>query len=225
MAGFCKHCGRELEGNEPYCPECGSPTGIYQSQPAYAPRRGGNSVAIAIVVLIVAFSILAIALVPMFLDTGTTEKYTVTVKIESVSVNVSDPSVYGMFVFTDLSMNYSYGSSSVSHDFGMWVQCPIDGTEKTDLPRSTAKFVVTGNPLDVKYTAFLKIKKDMSSLADYADIYDVTGEVTSIPTDPLYYGCSGVTFTVDAYDGSVMTLKGDSDPIGCVKLTFTAVKN
>ena len=47
----------------------------------------------------------------------------------------------------------------------------------------------------------------------------------SIPTDPLYYGCSGVTFTVDAYDGSVMTLKGDSDPIGCVKLTFTAVKN
>lgn len=227
MAGFCKHCGKELDDGAPYCPECGSPTGSYPSQTAYAPRKkGANAVAIAIIVAIIVFSIVAIALIPVFMDMGTTDKYTVTVTVESISVEVSDPSVYGMFVVADLSLGYKYGSSNSSHDFGMWIECPISGAEIPVHHNNTVKFIVSGDPTGIKYTAFLHIKKSLgSTLSDYADLYDVTGMVTSEPTVPLYYGCSGVTFDVDSYDGSVMTFKGDSDPIGCVKLTFTAVKN
>ena len=55
MAGFCKHCGKELKDDEPYCPECGMPTGSsYTPMPTYAPRRNGNRVAIVIVVVIIA---------------------------------------------------------------------------------------------------------------------------------------------------------------------------
>ena len=226
MAGFCKHCGKELKDDEPYCPECGMPTDApYTPQPAYTPKKNGSGAAIAIIAVIVVLSIAAIALIPMFIDSGTTEKYTVTVKVESVSVTVDDPTVYGPIVLANLSMTYSIGSSTLDHKFNLNALCPINGTEKTNLTDNTVKFTVTGDPMDVNYTAFLLIRSPTGELDDYADIYDVTDKVTSVPTEPHYYGCSGVTFTADSYDGSVMTLKGDSDPLGCVKISFTAVKN
>ena len=226
MAGFCKHCGKELRDDETYCPECGMPTeSAYTPQPSYVPRKRGNAAAIAIIAVIVVLGIAMIAIIPLFIDSGTSEKYTVTVRVESVSVTVDDPAVYGPVVVTNLNVTYTIGSSTLEHTFNLNAHCLIDGTEKTDLTNNTVQFVVTGDPKDLKYTAFLLIRSPSGTLNDYADIYDVTDDVTSEPTDPLYYGCSGVTFTVDSYDGTVETLKGDSDPIGCVKLSFTAVRN
>ena len=229
MAGFCKHCGKELKDDEPYCPECGMPTGSsYTPTPAYAPRRNGNRVAIVIVVVIIALSILMIALIPMLIDNGPSEKYTVTVTVESVSIDVADGSYYGPVLQACLSISCNSGGSTVDHTFGPWMGILSNGTVYSPVMDNTLKLSVSGDPKDVKYTAFLIFKNDHAPeniTYDYADLFDVTGQVTSPATTPLYYGCSGVTFDGEDYDGSAITLKGDSDPIGCVKLSFTVVEN
>ena len=229
MAGFCKHCGKELRDDEPYCPECGMPTGSsYTPTPTYAPRRNGNRVAIVIVVVIIALSILMIALIPMLIDNGPSEKYTVTVTVESVSIDVADGSYYGPVLQACLSISCNSGGSTVDHTFGPWMGIPSNGTVYSPVMDNTLKLSVSGDPKDVKYTAFLIFKNNHAPeniTYDYADLFDVTGQVTSPATTPLYYGCSGVTFDGKDYDGSAITLKGDSDPIGCVKLSFTVVEN
>ena len=229
MAGFCKHCGKELKDDEPYCPECGMPTGSsYTPTPTYAPRRNGNRVAIVIVVVIIALSILMIALIPMLIDNGPSEKYTVTVTVESVSIDVADGSYYGPVLQACLSISCNSGGSTVDHTFGPWMGILSNGTVYSPVMDNTLKLSVSGDPKDVKYTAFLIFKNDHAPeniTYDYADLFDVTGQVTSPATTPLYYGCSGVTFDGEDYDGSAITLKGDSDPIGCVKLSFTVVEN
>lgn len=227
MSGFCQHCGKELNGDEPYCPECGSPTGSYTPQPAYAPRKSGTRVAVIIVVIIVVASIAAIAMIPLFIDNTPQDKYTITITVESVSVTVSDTSYYSSPVKAYIGLTCR-DTNTVNHEFGPWVMIPIDGTEVTTLPDNKLTLSVTGKPTDIKYTAFFYIKSGLaldSRTWDYADIYDVSDKVTSPVTTPHYYGCSGVSFTVDNYDGSAMTFEGDSDPIGCVKMSFTAVKN
>ena len=229
MAGFCKHCGKELKDDEPYCPECGMPTGSSLTpQPAYTPKKKGNGVAIAIIVIIIALSILMIALIPMLIDNGPSEKYTVTVTVESVSIDVADGSYYGPVLQACLSISCNSGGSTVDHTFGPWMEILSNGTVYSPVMDNTLKLSVSGDPKDVKYTAFLVFKNNHAPdeiTYDYADLYDVTGKVTSPPTTPLYYGCSGVTFDGEDYDGSTITLKGDSDPIGCVKLSFTVVEN
>jgi len=229
MAGFCKHCGKELKDDEPYCPECGMPTGSsYTPMPTYAPRRNGNRVAIVIVVVIIALSILMIAIIPMLIDNQPSDEYTVTIRVESVSINVEDPHYYGPMLQARLDIACTTGSSTVNHTFGVWTDVPSNGTAYTPTMDNTLKLSVSGNPKDVKYTAFLVFKNNHAPdeiTYDYADLYDVTGKVTSPPTTPLYYGCSGVTFDGEDYDGLTITLKGDSDPIGCVKLSFSPVKN
>lgn len=227
MSGFCQHCGKELNGDEPYCPECGSPTGFYAPQPAYAPRKSNTRIAVIIVVIIVVASIAAIAMIPFFVDNTSQDKYTVTITVDSVSVEVSDHSYYSTPVKAYIGF-VCKDSNTVNREFGPWVAIPINGTEVTALTNNKLTLTVTGNPTDIEYTAFLYIKDGLGlddRVWDYADLYDVTEEVTSPVTDPHYYGCSGVKFTVDNYDGSTMTFKGDSDPIGCIKMSFTAVKN
>ena len=228
MAGFCKHCGKELKDDEPYCPECGMPTeSAFTPQPAYAPKKSGNGAAIAIIAVIVVISISMIALIPFFIDSGTSEKYTVTVKVESISVTVADSSYFGPKV--EAYLDFTCNGGKVAHNFGPWGFVDTDGTEYHPIKDNTLTLSVTGDLKEVNYVAFLCIKKmgpgTEDRLYDYADLYDVSSKVTSPVTDPVYYGCSGVTFEVDNYDGSVVTYKGDSDPIGCIKLSFTAVKN
>ena len=229
MAGFCKHCGKELKDDEPYCPECGMPTeSAFTPQPAYAPKKSGNGAAIAIIAVIVVLSISMIALIPFFIDNQPSDKYTVTITVESVSINVEDPHYYGPMLQACLDIACTTGSSTVNHTFGVWTDVPSNGTAYTPTMDNTLKLSVSGDPKDVKYTAFLVFKNNHAPdeiTYDYADLYDVTGKVTSPPTTPLYYGCSGVTFDGEDYDGSTITLKGDSDPIGCVKLSFSPVKN
>jgi hypothetical protein len=228
MPGFCQHCGKELNGDEPYCPECGSPTGFYAPQQTYAPRKNkGTGVAIVIVVMIVVASIAAIAMIPFFVDNTPQEKYTVTITVESVSVEAIDTSYYSSPVRAYIGFSCR-DTNTVNHEFGPWIAIPVNGTEVPVLTNNKLTLTVTGNPTDIKYTAFLYIKDTMaldSRVWDYADLYDVTSEVKPPITTPHYYGCSGVSFTVDNYDGSTMTFKGDSDPIGCIKMSFTAVKN
>lgn len=229
MAGFCKHCGKELKDDESYCPECGMPTeSSFTPPPTYTPRRNSNGVAIAIIVIIVALSILMIALIPMFIDNQPSDKYTVTVTVESVSINIADSSYYGPMLQACLEITCTSGDSSVTDTFGPWMGILSNGTEYSPLTKNTLKLSVSGDPKDVKYTAFLVFKGDHAPEGltyDYADLYDVTSEVTSPETTPHYYGCSGVVFDGKDYDGSSITLKGDSDPIGCVKLSFTTVKD
>jgi len=205
------------------------PTGSsYTPTPTYTPRRNGNRVAIVIVVVIIALSILMIALIPMLIDNQPSEKYTVTVTVESVSIDVADGSYYGPVLQACLSISCNSGGSTVDHTFGPWMGILSNGTVYSPVMDNTLKLSVSGDPKDVKYTAFLIFKNDHAPeniTYDYADLYDVTGKVTSPPTTPLYYGCSGVTFDGEDYDGSTITLKGDSDPIGCVKLSFSSVKN
>ena len=217
MKDFCRHCGKELEGNEPVCPACGMPTG---TQPTYyQPPRSNNGTAIAIIViaLIVGLGILGIAFLPSLIIDGDT--YTVTVTVEEVSI--TDDSHY-FDSYVDAKLEFQYGGTSA--DFDKWIHLPTDGTKVT-VPHNTAKFKVRGNPDDIKCIAYLVIETHTSTgvIQDYVDLYDVTSEITS--GSPGYLGCSGVTFTVDSYDGSPMELKGDSNPVGYVKLTFKAVKN
>ena len=84
---------------------------------------------------------------------------------------------------------------------------------------------VTGDPSDLTFTAFLEIKRTSgpSYVMDTIDLYTVDkSKITS--GSSLYYGCSGVSFSIDNVAESSMTFKGDSDPIGTVNLTFSIVK-
>ena len=230
MAGFCKHCGKELKDDESYCPECGMPAeSAFIPQP-YAPKKNNGPVIVGVIVIvaIVILSIVGIAIVSMLVDTGPSEKYTVTVTVESVSIDVADGSYYGPVLQACLSISCNSGGSTVDHTFGPWMGILSNGTVYSPVMDNTLKLSVSGDPKDVKYTAFLIFKNDHAPeniTYDYADLFDVTGQVTSPATTPLYYGCSGVTFDGEDYDGSAITLKGDSDPIGCVKLSFTVVEN
>ena len=130
MAGFCKHCGKELKDDEPYCPECGMPAeSAFIPQP-YAPKKNNGPVIVGVIVIvaIVILSIVGIAIVSMLVDTGPSEKYTVTVTVESVSIDVADGSYYGPVLQACLSISCNSGGSTVDHTFGPWMGILSNGT-------------------------------------------------------------------------------------------------
>lgn len=231
MGGFCKHCGRELNGDEPYCPECGMPTGSDrpQSYPVAAPRKNEVKIAVIIVAAVVVLCFVGIAMLPSLITTSD-EKYTMTVSIDDFAVYLDDTTQY-----TDIASNCEV-ILSISYDFaGKTVseELPLDRhyVLNKGITPSTAKHSVkiTGDPKDVKITAFLMIRgpgwsSGSSAFYDYIDIYSVDkSKITS--GSSLYYGDSGITFSMEDLDkDGKLRIEGDSDPRGVVDLTVTTVK-
>ena len=219
MKEFCRYCGRELDGVEPRCPECGMPTTSFRQQQFYPPRRNNNTtIAIVVVSLIAVACIAGVMILPSLIFTS--ETYTVTITVESYSIDVADTTQYGGATEAQAYLELSADGKSVEigHE-----NCHLDGTD-SHFVRNTATYRISTNDLEnIKYTAFLKIKNGNSY--DIIDIYKV--DPSKIQSgSPEYLGCSGVTFTVSDYSGnSTITLEGDSDPIGNVVLRFSAVKN
>ena len=237
MAGFCKHCGKELKDDEPYCPECGMPTGSSLTpQPAYTPKKKGNGVAIAIIVIIIALSILMIALIPMLIDNGPTEKYTMTVTVNGFNIDVTDTTQY-TDIASDckivLSLSYNYGEATISDLMVLDDHYNLSSVYKNVNVKSSVK--ITGNPEDVRITAFLIITgpgwitynaktNEYEEFFDYIDIYSIdTSKITS--GSSKYYGESGIIFSLEDLDkDNKVRLYGDSDPKGIVDVTITTVK-
>lgn len=219
MKEFCRYCGRELDGDEPRCPECGMPTPSFRQQQYYAPpKRSNTTIAIVVVSLIAIACIVGVIILPSLITTN--DSYTVTITVESFSVDVADTTQYGGATHADAYLELTVGDQTVK--IGP-KNCLLNGTV-THFTDNVVTCRITTDDIDsVSYTAFLKIKNGGSY--DIIDIYTVdTGKITS--TVPSYLGCSGVIFTVSDYSGnSTMTLSGDSDPIGEVVLRFNAVKN
>ena len=229
MKGFCQHCGKELNGDERACPQCGMSVGPGQSPQTpyyYSPPKKKNTavIAIAVVAVIAVVCIVGVVLLPTIFTTE--DQYTVTIKIEEIRVDVKDSTYYNAPVVAQLDLTCRNGSSKVVSELGPWEGIPVNNTPVTSLSDNTVTFTVRGDPTKITYSAFLLIKKDVaSSIWDYADIYDVTSKVTSPVVNPHYYGCTGVEFTIDKYDGTTAVIfSGDSDPVGYVKITATAVK-
>ena len=229
MDRFCQHCGKELKGDELRCPECGMPIdpSPYQPslQPTYAaPPRKRTNAWIIVVAVVAVLCIALIALIPSLIPTKDT--YTVTVTVEEFSITVEDKSQYGMATTLDAELGITCGDASAT--IGPWKDCKIDGTKISPPSGNKAVFKISTSDLtEVKYTVFLNIISSYpgGTITDTVDLYSVdTSKVTS--PIPKAFGCSGVVMNVEDYqNGSTVVLKGDTDPIGYVKLSFKSVKN
>ena len=234
MGGFCKHCGKELNGDEPYCPECGMPTESEQPRTYYAPPKKNNNTAIAIgfVAVIAVLCIIGIALLPILIDTGSSEKYTVTLTVNSFEIDVADiahqyngPSTVRDVI---LAISCSDGFSSLDKQLRLKNGYHVN-TNCTDVHDNTMAISVTGDLKDLKFTVFMyyTVVRDLGggqslSISDLIDLY----AVSPAPGDVKYIGTSGIVFDMsDLSSSGDVTLKGDSDPIGTVNITVTSVKN
>ena len=228
MGGFCQRCGKELEGNEPYCPECGMPTGIVQTTAA-APKKNDIKIAVAIVAAIAILCMIGIALLPSLINTSN-DDYTLTVTVDDFAVYLDDTTQY-TDIASDcrivLSLSFDYAGKTHSEQLSLSDHYKLNDGIKSTSVKSSVK--ITGDPKDVKITAFLLITgpgwmsgKDV--YYDYIDIYSVDkSKITS--GDSLYYGDSGVSFSMEDLDkDGKFKMIGDSDPKGMVDVTVTAVK-
>ena len=231
MKGFCQHCGRELNGDEPICPECGSPTGSGQTQSFSSPKRSRVPfIIIGVVAVITVLCIIGVALLPTLIDTGSNEKYTVTLTVNSFRIDVAD-------------IEHQYNGPTTVGDVTLYITCSDKtgsseeqlllkngyhvNTDCTDILEGKIVTSVTGDLKDVRFTAFLYYEVDRIidgkkvSISDIIDLYTVE----PAPADVKYLGTSGVIFDMsDLSDTGGMVLKGDSDPVGTVNLTVTSVK-
>ena len=217
MKDFCHHCGRELNGDEPVCPGCGAPTGFAQPYYYQPPKRSGTNVAIIVIAAVAVLCIVGIAFLPTLIPQQ--ETYTVTIRVDEIKISDST-GYYGGDAVATLHLTIDDKSVNV----GPW-NCIIGVEKICGGPGDTVKMTYRGSLDDIKITAFLYFSGGGHTSDDYADLYDVTDKVTSTVTTPHYYGCSGVSFNLDDVQSSVVELKGDSDPVGYVKLTVNAVKN
>ena len=229
MGGFCRHCGKELEGDEPYCPECGMPTGVQPAPYSAGPKKTDIKIAVAVVAAIAVLCIIGIAMLPSLIDTSSDE-YTVTVTVNDFAVYLDDTTQY-TDIASDckivLSLRYSYAGKTVENQILLKDGYKLNSGAVTVDEKSSVK--VTGDPKDVKVTAFLLITgpgwgSASNPYYDYIDIFSVdTTKVTS--GGSLYYGDSGVVFSMDDLNGdNKLELKGDCDPKGVVNITVSAVK-
>ena len=231
MGGFCKHCGKELSGDEPYCPECGMPTGTGQPQAVYAPPKGnGTKIAVLIVVAIAVLCIIGIAMLPVLVNTTTSEKYTMTVTVNDFAIYLDDPTQYtdiASHCEVILSLTYKYEGETAFEEIELSKNYAMNSGITPSAAKSSVK--ITGDPKDVKVTAFLLIRGfgwsyDDKAFYDYIDIYSVDkSRITS--GGSLYYGDSGIVFSMEDLDeDGRLKISGDSDPKGIIDVTVTTVK-
>jgi len=230
MKGFCQHCGKELNGDEPFCPECGSPTGPVPQPTYYAPPKKRTNMWIVVIACIAALCIIGIAFLPSLIQES--GDYKVTMTVDELSVDLADLTQYegaGTHTNVILKLRFDNGTSSVEKNITLYKDYVLNSGAKAPNFENGVTFNVKGSPNDISYSAFLCIERTYSdgyrtwTTADTVDLYTV--DTTKIVGGSSYFGCSGVVFTADDYSGSgSMDLKGDSDPIGYVKLTFKSVK-
>ena len=229
MKGFCQHCGKELNGDEPVCPECGMPTGVqvpqYSAPIPAAPSRANIRITTIIIAIIAICCILAVAFMPQLVNKAES-KYEVTVYFDKFSIDLEDTEQYSTSPTVDVALQFYYEDSKGSHFNNIMLYMDYDitsGAEVVPLTKSIS-FNTTGNPEDVKYTAYMMIsvKYSMGTIDDIVDLYSVdTSEITG---SSKYYGCTGVSFTIDDLSGDSITLEGDSDPIGHLTMRIEAVR-
>ena len=185
---------------------------------------------IVIFALIVAGSILAIAIIPSLMEEG--GNYKVTMTVEEFSIDLADLTQYdGAGTHTDviLKVKFNNGSTDVEKSITLYKNYVLNSGVKTPTNENGITFNTVVNPDSLKYSAFLCIERTYmdgphpKTTTDIVDLYSV--DTTKITGSSSYYGCSGVYFTAEDYSGDgSMVLKGDSDPIGYVKMTFRSVK-
>ena len=229
MKGFCQHCGKELNGDEPFCPDCGSPTGPAPSPTYYAPPKKRTNMWIIIFALIVVASILAIAFIPMLMqETG---DYKVTVTVNEFSIELADLTQYeGPVTHSNviLSLSFNNGTADVSKELRLYNNYFLNSGVKAPTLDKGFTFTARGDPDNITYTAFLYIERTYMSAHgpetenEMIDLYSV--DTTKIVGSSSYYGCTGISFNAKDFSGNNMVLEGDSDPIGYVKLTISSVK-
>ena len=222
MKGFCQHCGRELNDDEPFCPDCGSPTG--SQTPAFsAPPKKSTNAWIIIIAVIVAVGILTVAIVPMLLQNNDT--YRITVTVDEFSVTLTDLEQYeGAYTKGKviLSLNYSDGFSVKEKKLTLYDNYHLNSGVKAPAVENKLVFNYTGDLNDLQYTAFMYLQRTNTGVTDMIDLYSV--DKTKITGDSAYFGCSGISFNRSDYASGTFVMEGDSDPIGHVKLSFTSVK-
>jgi len=226
MGGFCKHCGKELNGDEPYCPDCGMPTGSVptRASPAARPKNNNLAVGIAVVSVIAILCIIGIILLPSMIDVNN-DKYTVTVTVDSFRIDVIDDEhqYNGPLTRGEAVLNFvcSDGSSTITKELSLDENYQIN-TDGTNIFENKFTFNYTGEPKDLKFTVFLYyyVSDGTYVIGDIIDIYTVS----PAPTGVKYVGDTGIAFTLDEVVDGKIELKGDSDPIGTVNLTITSVK-
>ena len=221
MKGFCQHCGRELSDDEPFCPDCGSPAG--SQTPAYsAPPKKSTNTWIIVIAVIAAIAILAIAIAPMLFQTSDT--YRITITVDEFSVTLTDLEQYeGAATKGDVTLvlSFSSGPSIDEKSLTLYKQYQVNSGAKAPTVDNKVTFNHTGDPNDLKYTAFFYLQRGPDA-KDMIDLYSV--DKTKVTGDSAYFGCTGISFNnTDITDGTVI-LEGDSDPIGYVKLSLTSVK-
>ena len=228
MGGFCRYCGRELDGNEPYCPECGMPTGSGQPQTYHSPssKKRDVGIAIAAIAVIAALCMVGIAMLPMFIDVNE-DRYDITLTVTSFRIDVVDKEHQYNGPLTSgeasLSITCSNGSKSLNKTLVLDRNYPIN-TDSTSIQEDKYVVEMTGDPKDLKFMAFLHYKVSRPGVEPITDIIDLYS-VEPRPADVRYVGGTGVIFDIaDLSNDGIVTLKGDSDPIGTVVLKIATVK-
>ncbi len=232
MKGFCQHCGRELNGDEPRCPECGMPTGIQTAYYAPLAPAKNNGVVIAVVVIAVLIVGCAIGIAVLSSLVTNEEKYDVTFTVESVSIELDDLTQWdGASTKGDVYLELYYVEDGETHhkEVLLYKDYVVNSGEKSVNKEITIR--VSGDLKNKAYSAYLEYQRtypgakpgDVNTINDLVDIYSV--DTSKITGESKYYGDTGVSFTADDFSSnSTRTFKGDSDPVGKITIGYKAVK-
>ena len=229
MKDFCHRCGKELEEGALQCPECGALTDRGKNDPylarqVNAPSR--NRMPIVIILVFVSLAAVAI-LLPMIMPGEPVYDTTVTVMEVSIDDSMNGLYTEGGMAKTFIVITVVNGGTTdlpIGKD-NYWI-IPTDGTLTTVTENNTFTFKNTGT--EPKFTVFL-----MTYLPNYdkgegdvkdGDIIDLYAEKNA---DRVVdnFGATGIVFDMsDVDEDGYVTMEGDAQPLGHVKLKVSVDK-
>lgn len=226
---FCLRCGRELNGDEMQCPECGKPTARGMQNPQIIHKPVPSSRPRIPVILIVALVIVAMVVMamPLFNPSSTTS-YKTTITVEEISLDDSLGGLYSEEGKAKAFLVVTIGTATKDLPEGKanyWL-VPIDKTAVTLTENNVLTFNDTGsNPsITIFFETYLPNYDDGSGAVksgDYADIFTEKNADREVQ----YFGTTGVTFDKSDLDESgYVILDGDSQPIGHIKIKVSTEK-
>lgn len=223
---FCRHCGRELTGNESQCPECGAPLNGDVSQ-NYVPKQMVSKlpipqIAIGVVAVVAVIAMLVFGISPL------TATYNTTITVEEISIDDSFECLYSADGNYAAFLSVTIGGKTMAlPENNLYLAVPTDGSVYKPTENNSLRFSNTGQDPTIEIYLCVYVPgitgTGEDKEGDYVDVYKV--DTTQIEGDVSEFGVSGIRIDKSSLDSDgYIVLEGDSQPIGHVKLKVSIDK-
>lgn len=215
---FCPRCGSEVGDSDAFCEKCGARLDSMPQVPPQGPSATNGSKSLMPLLLIV-LSVIALTsiLVPYLMQP---EEYTYTITVDEIGIDCSTDYVYSdANGDTTVFLKISSGGDEVESQ--KW-KVKVNKGNLVLSENNTCKFRTSSE--NSTFSIFLMYRTGTSAIGavdDMADLYDVSTYVKDVSIMPEIAGVSGISVTYESFKGGELSLKGDSDPKGILKLSIS----